>query len=413
MKIAYKLIFIFLIIPILSFSTNIKGKHKKTKEISKTFDANNETILNIKNKFGNVDITTWNQNSIEIDVEITISGNDEDKITDKLDKINIEFNQENNQVFASTHISKSKSKSWFSSSWFNWSLNSSINIQINYTIKMPIENDLNIFNDYGSIVLNELNGKANINCDYGKIIIGNLNNLENKINVDYTNHSSIEFIESATINADYSNFTVEKANAIILNADYSTSKFNEIYSIKYNCDFGSVKIGEATNILGKGDYSTVTIDLLNTAIDINADFGSLKINSLNENFESAKINADYTSIKIGIDSQASCNILAKLSYGNFKYNGDLFTFNKKKEGNTSKEYEGFFNSANNNSTIITNTEFGNVHLYQSDAVFNGQRLKRRREAKKAIIQRKKEINEKRAQKIRRIKNQIKGINNQN
>ena len=48
-------------------------------------------------------------------------------------------------------------------------------MKINYTIKMPVNNSLNLNNDYGAINLNKLDGKATINCDYGKLIIGELN----------------------------------------------------------------------------------------------------------------------------------------------------------------------------------------------------------------------------------------------
>ena len=362
----YRIVILLLIIPLFSFSNYpIKGKYKKTKNVSKTFDANDNTILNIKNKYGNVDIVTWDENRIEIDVKITISGNDEDELDQILEKTFIDFKNNNNQVFAITQVNKKKSKSWFSSSWFSsWSSNSSTNYQIDYKVKMPIENNLNITNDYGSIILNELNGEANIHCDFGKLIIGRLNNIKNEIHFDYTKHSNFDYIENAKIYADFSGFNVEKAKTIILNADYTSSNFEQINDLKYTCDFGSLQIQNAETINGNGDYVSIRLGEIYKTVNINANFGSLKIDKLDKDFENVKIKSDYTSIKIGIDSEASCNIKADLSFGNFSYNGDLFTFNKIKEKSMDKEYEGYFNTKSSNSYITTDTEFGSVKLYQ-------------------------------------------------
>jgi len=361
----YKLVILLLIIPFLSFSNGpLRGKYKKTKQVSKTFDAKNSTVLNIKNKYGNVDITTWNNNRIEIEVTITVSGNDEEEIETKLDKIYIDFDDSGNNVHATTHVNKKKSNSWFNGNWFSWGNSSNTNFQIDYKVKMPIENDLNITNDYGSIIIDELNGEANIHCDFGKIIIGKLNNTNNEIHFDYTKHSSFEYINSADIYADFSGFTVEKAKNINLKADYSSSKFEEVKKLKYNCDFGSLKVINADYIDGNGDYSSVNFVNVFKTIDVNTSFGTLKIYKLMDGFENAKIKADYTGVKIGIDHNASCTIDADLSYGNFHYDGELFTFNKILEKSTNKSYEGYFNTKNNNTTISIDTEFGSVKMYQ-------------------------------------------------
>jgi len=361
----YKIVFLLMLIPLLSFSNGpLKGKYKKTKEVSKSFDVSNHTVLNIKNKYGNVDITTWNKNRIEIEVTITVSGNDEDEVETKLDKIRIKFEESGSDVYATTNVGKYKSKSWFSSNWFSWTNSANINYQIDYRVKMPIENDLNITNDYGSIILDELNGKANIHCDFGKLTIGNLNNTHNEIHFDYTKHSNFEFINKAAIYADFSGFTIEKANEIELEADYSSSNIEQVDKLNYACDFGSLSVDNVNFLEGNGDYSSLRFGEIHNTVDVNTSFGSLKIEKLMKGFGNAKIKADYTGVKIGIDSNASCTINSDLSFGNFKYDGDLFTFNKIKEKHTDKSYEGYFNNKDSNATITTETEFGSVKFYQ-------------------------------------------------
>lgn len=160
----FKTLLILLMLPALVFSNNNwkKGKHTKEKTIHKEFDVNSDAMVKIDNSYGNLDIVTWDENRVVIDITITTNGNNEDKVQDKLDKIDVDFSSSSTLVSAKTRFGKS------SKSWFSWG-NSNVNMKINYVVKMPITNSVDLENDYGSINLDKLEGKAIISCDYGKI----------------------------------------------------------------------------------------------------------------------------------------------------------------------------------------------------------------------------------------------------
>ncbi len=357
----YKTLFLLLIIPFISFSNGPKGKYSETKSIQKKYEVNADALLKINNKFGKVAITTWDENRIEVRVEITVSGNNQENVLTKLDEINIDF-QGNKELVSVTTLLKKKSKSWLNFSWFNWGSSNNLSYQINYKVKMPISNDLTVYNDYGTISLNELDGEANINCDFGKILIGSLNNSNNTINIDYTKKSIIEFMEGGKINADFSGFTLDKANKVTLNADYTSSKIGVVKDLKFSCDFGSLHLDKGYRIDGSGDYLSMRFKKIVEEVRINADFGSLKIKNLQPNFELVKLITDYTSITIGLDDDVACNIKINLDYGSLKYDGNKFNFPKKIKKSTSKKYEGYFGNENKNSLIAITADFGSVKL---------------------------------------------------
>ena len=159
MKRLFNLTCILLVFPLMVAANTCTGKYKyeKTKTIKKEFSVNADALLEIKNKYGNVDVVSWSENRIVIVVTITTSGNDEGKVEDKLDDITVDFESSSSHVSAVTRIGNS------SSSWFNWGKNN-VNYKIDYTVKMPVTNNANLVNDYGSISLNELKGDAKINC---------------------------------------------------------------------------------------------------------------------------------------------------------------------------------------------------------------------------------------------------------
>ncbi len=359
MKTMSKYLLLLMIIPFIGFANSDpkKGKYEKSKTIKKEFSVNADALLKISNKYGNLDVISWNENRVVIEVKITVSGNSEDKVMSRLDKIDVEFQDSRSEVYAKTVIEKTSSN-WFGS-------NNNMNYQIDYKVKMPITNDANLINDYGTISLNELKGKAKINCDYGKILIGSLYHENNDINIDYTSNSVIEFINSGSINADYSKLTVEKAKSIDLNADYTTTVIENIEDLKFICDYGKIEVDNGNIIEGTGDYLTMKFGTVFKRLKVTADYGGIRVDKLMKDFESVYINSDYTGVKIGLDPDASFKFTAKLSYGGFDYDGGNINYIKKIVKSSSKYYEGYVNDENSNSNIEISAEYGSVKLFNN------------------------------------------------
>ena len=353
MKNMYKIVLILFLIPLTMSATGGEGKYTENKVITKEFNVNNNATLAISNKYGNIDVVSWSENKITIRVSITTNGDDEDKVKNRLEQIGVEFESSSNNVSAKTIIEKT------SSSWNLWGKKNNVSMQINYTIKMPITNNVNLSNDYGEISLDKLEGAAKINCDYGRLNIGELLNSDNKINIDYTNKSTIDFMKDGEINADYSTLYVEKSGRTKLNADYSHISFKMVATLDYSCDYGDLKIEDCGNLIGNSDYMHTTVQKLRGTGDFKSDYGSIKINELGDNFKSIDVSYSYTHIKFGIKPSTSFNINASLSYGNLKY-GNGFTFTKEIKKNSSKQYEGYYGTSNSGSNISIKTSYGNV-----------------------------------------------------
>ncbi len=357
----FKLLILVVLIPVLGFTTiHLKTKYEKSTIFKKTFNVDANTLLKIKNRYGNVDIATWDKNIINIEIVITVKGNNEDKVERKLKDIYVEFTQSSNVVSAKTVIEKSYRN------WGWWGSNNRLNYSINYTVKMPASNSLNLTNDYGAISLDKLNGAAKINSDYGSFNIGELNNTDNQINADYLSTSSIGFINKAVINTDYSKLNIDKANRVDLNADYTTTQIGDIKNLKYSCDYGSLKVDKVNSLEGSGDYISLRIGTLSKLLDIKADYGSLKVNNILNGFTSIKVNTDYTSgMRFGFEKGSNFDFTINMDYARFKYDGISLEFNKKIVKSTSKYYEGYYGKQNSGSTVNINVEYGSVSFYNN------------------------------------------------
>ncbi|MFT6730130.1 MAG: hypothetical protein ACJA1H_001451, partial [Glaciecola sp.] len=232
----YKLIFAFIFVPTLVFATEHdkwNGEHTKEKTIKKEYTVSANATLKVDNSYGNITITTYEGSKITFEVRIKTNGNNLDKVTQKINDIDIAFSASNSIVSAKTLFSKSKSNSWW-----DWGKNNNVNMEINYIIKIPITNNVDLNNNYGNIDIEKLEGRATINCDYGKITTKELMADNNELTFDYTNNSYFEYINGGNITADYSGYTVGKAKTLSINADYTKSEVEIAENITYNCDYG-------------------------------------------------------------------------------------------------------------------------------------------------------------------------------
>lgn len=346
----YKLLLLFLL-PALMYA-NPDGKYTKTKIVKKEFTVNKDALLTITNKYGNIDVVTWNENKIVFEITITTNGNDEEKVKDRLDDITIEFSGTNANVSAKTIIESSSKWSLFKSS--------NVNFKINYLVKVPVTNHVNLNNDYGNILIDKLEGNAKINCDYGKIIIGSLMSKNNYINLDYAPESTIAFVNEAKINADYSKLNIDKSNYIVLNADYSNTVFENVKSLNFNADYGNITVGTCESIVGNSDYLTVKIGKISNKLILKTSYGAVKIKELQNDFNMIDIKTSFTGVHIGVLPNSAFNFEGNYQYGNLKFEDLNFTFHKKETDKTSKSYAGYLNNGNSKSLIKINSTYGNT-----------------------------------------------------
>ncbi len=334
---------------------SLEGKHTREKKLKKEFQVSSNSNLTIDNSYGNVDVTTWKENKVVIEVIIKTNGNDEEEVEEKLEEINVEFKQTASGVEAKTRFSKDE-KSWWKKLFDGFD---NVNMEVNYIIRAPESNNLLLSNDYGGVYVDKTTGNTRINCDYGKIDVGELRGRSNSLNFDYTRNSRIGYVTNAEINSDYSSFEIEEAGSIQLNADYSDSRIEKVSDLNFSCDYGSLSINKVQVMKGDGDYLTTKINRVFNTLDLNLDYGSLAIEKIIKGAQNISIDTDYTGVKIGYDNEMAFQFEVKTSYGSVKGLEDL-QVEKRSQTSNSNSVSGYYGTSNNGARIIINTSYGNI-----------------------------------------------------
>lgn len=336
-----------------------KGKYTKEKTIKKEFNVNYDALFKVKNSYGNLNITSWNQDKVMIEVHIKTNGNNEDKVAERLREIDVDFENNSSVVSAITRFGN-KSNNW---GW-NWGKRNNVNVQVNYTVKLPVKNSINLNNDYGNIYVDRVDGHAKINCDYGKMEIGELRGRNNELRFDYTSRSTFEYINSGEIIADYSGFTVDKAGDLTVKADYTNAIIGEMGNLNYKSDYGSMQINKVNSVQGNGSYIGIKLGEVHGDVGVSSDYGSVKISRMASDAGNINIKSDYTGIKIGYDPEYYFNFEISTEYASVSGKSD-FTINVSKEKSSDRYYKGYYGKENSGNKVAITSDYGGISFYKN------------------------------------------------
>lgn len=355
LKIQFRIALLLLLMPFVALANTEIESAKTTKErnIKKSFNVSSNATLKVTNSFGNIDVITWDENQITFDITIKVTGNDAEKVQERLDRIDVEFSSSNNLVSAITEIEKNEK------SWWNWGKKMNLKMEIDYVIKIPMTNNVNLSNKFGSINLDKLKGSSKIRCDHGKITTKELMSNDNVINFNHTRNSYFEYIKAGEISANHSGFTIAKAEKINLNANHTKSIVEFAENIEYGCNHGSLKVDNINNLEGTGNHLTTRIGNVFKNLKLRGSHSSLKIERVASKANAIDIDARFTSMTIGYDAGFNFNFDLDFSHGSLR-DSDGFNFTNKEVNHTSKKYQGYHGSEDSGNIIKIQSQHGSV-----------------------------------------------------
>lgn len=255
------------VVPFLSRAGGGDNVEKK-RTITKTYHVGPSDKLSIENSFGNIVISTWDKNEIQVDVEIGVHASSDDKAQHMLDQIQVADNQNGQSISFKTDIGNMGNGKGNK----NYEGNDR-RFYVDYKVSMPSRNALNIENSFGKVNVPDFEGNATltskfgemstgklaaaklVHVEFGKADIGRLNNTElilkfnNKSNVaGISGHSKVHVEFCGHVNLSIDNTITELSifesySDIRLKAPANLSALFDVYT-----NFGSFENTTGFNI---------------------------------------------------------------------------------------------------------------------------------------------------------------------
>lgn len=349
MKKHYKILILFLLIPFLGFS-NDDTYITKQKTIKKTYIVNSNAGIDIDNKYGNISVSTWDEDKIDLDITIKVNGTNESWVNEKLNSIDVDITALKSLVSAVTSIGNSTFKSKGSNNSF----------EINYILKIPKNGSVKLANRYGNISTLNLESTTDISCKYGKVTLAKLNGSSNRVEIAYCQNSSIEYIKNGNIQARYSGLKINDSGNLNLDASYTDVTLNDGQNIKYDCNYGNLKFQKINSLTGSGNYLTVSIAEVSSTFTLDTNYSKVSIGTMNDKSGNVNINSGYTDISLGYNPNYAFDFDITARYANIKHDNSLDISVSEVKSNT-KRISGFYKKKGQNKVNI-NSNYGNISL---------------------------------------------------
>jgi hypothetical protein len=334
---------------------------EKTKFYSKSYNIDKNDKVSLSNKFGSINIITWNKNEVKIDAEIKAYANTAAEAQKLIDGVEATSNKEFDLISYKTNTINTKG------SWGKGSRNGK-NININVTIYMPAGTALTAIQQYGNIQMNYFSGPTSITVQYGNFTANSLKSNNNYIKIQY-GKCDIKEASQAKINHQYGGgLNIGSIGELELVAQYTSVNIGEIKKTStIQQQYGNgITIGSTGPLNATVQYSALKIGNLQGSLTSIVQYGKVNIDEVKEDCKAIVINADYTEVNLGFASNYNANFELKTNYGSFKW-GDIIYAKKlgddDKNYSQSKSYTGTIGENGSNSITIK-SNYGAVSFNQ-------------------------------------------------
>jgi hypothetical protein len=299
-------VFAFALAPLLIMANGGENVEKK-RTISKTYTVSSSDKLSIENSFGNVVVSTWDKNEIQVDIEIGVHASSEEKAQQMLDQIKVTDNQGGQVISFKTDIGNMGSGKGNK----NYDGNDR-RFYVDYKISMPSRNPLKIENSFGKVNIPDFTGPATITSKFGELTTGKL------------------------------------SGAKLVQVEFGRAEIGELN----NADV-VLKFNSKSNIAGLGGNTKVHVEFCST-VNLTLD------NSLTE----LALNQSYSTINLKTPSNLSAHFDVYTNFGSFK-NRTGFNIEEDKDDDFSgpkfdKNYSG--SAGNGSAKIKIKSSFGTVRM---------------------------------------------------
>ncbi len=334
------------------YSNDYKVKNhynlEKTKKINKSFKVNASTKLDLENKFGKVQITTWDKNEIAIEINIIARANSDQKALEILDKINVDISEGSDIIYLKTKTESIHSKGGNKS------------FEINYTVNMPRNNALKVKNNFGDMFLGNFNGKTDIEVKYGGLRAEKLSSNENNIKVGFGS-GSVTYIKNGNLNISYSDFNLNSGGNIDLTSSFSDIKLEGIDILDIKNKYGKVEIGSVNSVSGSNSFADFNLKKLATGLDMKVSYcGAFEVRNIGKNFKNININGSFSHFDLDFDDGNAFNFDVNVSFGNAHIDRSKAQFNISEKKNTSAYYKGKYGRGSCQGNVNIKSSYGDV-----------------------------------------------------
>lgn len=341
-------------------------KREFTKTINREFTTTATGMTALYNKYGKVNVNTWSNNSVKIDITIVVNADDQRDADRTFDRIKVNFTNTAGYVKSETVIAE---QDW-------WPKGSCQDFKINYEVWMPANNQLDLKNKYGNSYVGALNGKltaeirygdlraeaitsdADLSLGYGKASLSRVNNLSGQISYGELTLAEVNDVQ---LDTKYSDLNIERAKSVRITSKYDDFTFGNLEELRLQTKYANVVVKSARSTLVTAQYTDVRLANLSEKVDADLTYGSLEVGALGKNFSEVNVVGNYTNVRVNVERGVNYRFDAAGTYAGLRYPVGS-TVRHQEDSGKKASASGYVGDANAHGLVKVRLNYGDLVL---------------------------------------------------
>ncbi len=338
-----------------------------SKSINREFTTNANGMTALYNKYGAVNVKSWTNNSVKININIVVNANNQRDADKMFDRIQVNFTNTFGYVKAETMISEDNG-------W--WPKGNCQDFKINYEVWMPVGNQLDLKNRYGNANVGDLNGKLTAEIKYGDLRTDVINN-DADLNIAYgkasitkaanisgqVSYGALYVTDASQVQLDskYSEVKVDRANTLRITSRYDNFTLGTVDDLRLQTKYADVRLQSGRLAYVTAQYTDVKIGALSEIADADLTYGSLQVAALSKGFSGVNVVGKYTDVEISMERGTASRFDVVGDYADLHLLSGMIVRTHQKSGSHESK-EGYIGDANARGLVKARLNYGDLRV---------------------------------------------------
>lgn len=299
----YKIHLIMLIL--LSGALTVQGQEMSdSKTFKRAFRVGNDPVIEVNNKYGDIQISHSARDSISIRVEITATSNKEDKLDEMLSDVDISINKTNEMVRAETSFTRGVTPLFESIKGLTKNIiNYESRLKVDYYIECPHSTIIRVTNSYGNVYIGDDIPELTLKLSNGSLDAGTVMNAP-QLDLTFCK-ANVRSIKKGDIILSFSELRTKETEDIKLTSISSKVWIDKCGTTNIDSKSDDLSFGDASVITGEAYFSDINASRLSNELSLALKYGNLSCENIDEGFSLIDIKSSYTDVDLLMPVKAS------------------------------------------------------------------------------------------------------------
>ena len=278
--------------------------HTDKRSVRRSFPVSLETTLEVHNKYGKIQVATWDKDSVAIEVDINLSESSSSKLKKLKEGTQISFTGTRSYIIAKTVIESESGRIASELKSISRTISgSNKRIEINYMVYLPAHMDVVLNNKFGDIYMDDLDGQVDITLSNGVL---KANRLKGNASISLSfGNGMIKSLGSANLKLSYSDMVLNEVNQLDLSSKSSKLNVDSVNVLKIDSRRDKLYFTHVEYLYGKGNFTQIWVYDLMRESDLYLKYGELTIEHVMPGFNKIYVESDYTDMTLYYDKAVS------------------------------------------------------------------------------------------------------------